>query len=137
MQLTFPICQAVENDAVLLYYSREGDTLEADPPATGVVNAAIDLFSVAIPLHTPKVQESTVEQIATFLSSQSLLRNPGRRASMIVNIAVALLRALRVAVKETDFRAGSLSNATDKIFQELLQVISIRPVDFPRPLIFI
>lgn len=100
--------------------------MAADPPTTGVVNAAIELFSVAIPLHAPKVQESTVEQIATFLSSQSLQRNPGRKAAMTVNIAVALLHALRVAVKETEFAAGSLSNSTDKILQELLQVSRIK-----------
>ena len=99
--------------------------MSADPPATGVVNAAIDLFSVAVPLHAPKVQESTVEEIATYLSSHTLQRNPGRRAAMAVNVAVALYHALKVAVKETDFDAGSISNATDKILQELLQVWSM------------
>lgn len=122
MQLTFPICQASEHDAVLLYCSRDGDALSAEPPATGVVNASIDLFSVAIPLHAPKVQESSVEQIATFLSSQTLQRNPGRKAAMVVNIAVALLHALKVAVKETSSVSGKLNTATDKILQELLQV---------------
>lgn len=121
-QLTFPICQASEHDSVLLYCSRDGDAPSADPPATGVVNASIDLFSVAIPLHTPKVQESSVEQIATFLSSPSLQRNPGRKAAMAVNVAVALLHALKVAVKETSSVAGKLNTATDKILQELLQV---------------
>lgn len=93
----------------------------ADPPSTGMVNAAIDLFSVAIPLHAPKVQESSIEQVATFLSSQSLQRNPGRRAAMIINIAVALLHALKAASKETE-SAGRLSPAIDKTMQELLQV---------------
>ena len=41
---------------------------------------------------------------------------------MTVNISVALLHALKVAVKETDFAAGKLSTSTDKILQELLQV---------------
>ena len=114
--------EAIEHDSVLLYYCREGDTMAADPPATGVVNAAIDLFSVAVPLHAPRVQESTVEELATYLSSHTLQRNPGRRAAMTVNVAVALYHALKVAVKETDFDAGGISNATDKILQELLQV---------------
>lgn len=95
-----------------------------DPPATGVIDAAIELFSVAIALHSPKIQESFVEQIATFLTSPGLQRNPGRKAALVVNIAVALLHALKVAVKETDFVAGKLSPATDKILQELLQVCS-------------
>ena len=107
---------------MLLYGLRDGESLSVDPPATGVVNSAIDLFSVAIALHSPKIQESSVEQIATFLTSPALQRNPGRKAALVVNISIALLHALKVAVKETDFAAGKLSNATDKILQELVQV---------------
>ena len=125
MQLTFPICQASEHDSLLLYSTREGDSSLADPHSTGVVNAAIELFSVAIPIHAPKVQESSVEQIATFLSSPGLQRNPGRKAAMVVNIAVALLHALKVSVKETGFTVGKLNPATDKVLQELVQVRTV------------
>jgi hypothetical protein len=89
---------------------------------TGVVNSAIDLFAVAIALHSSKIQESSFEQIASFLASPSLQRNPGRKAALAVNISVALLHALKVAVKETDFVAGKLSTSTDKTLQELVQV---------------
>lgn len=41
---------------------------------------------------------------------------------MVVNVAVALLQALKVAVKEAGSAAGRLNPATDKILQELLQV---------------
>lgn len=45
---------------------------------------------------------------------------------MTINIAVALLYTLRVAVKETDFPPGNLKNpGTEKIMQELLQVRKI------------
>lgn len=119
--LTFPICQASEHDALLLYNLRDGDRVAADPPTTGVVNSAIDLFSVALGLHSPKIQESSVEQIATFLASPNLQRNPGRKAALVINISVALLQTLKVAVKETSFVAGKLNTSTDKIMQELLQ----------------
>ncbi|KAJ5471134.1 hypothetical protein N7530_008491 [Penicillium desertorum] len=128
--LAFPISQASEHDAILLYSLRDGDKLAVDPPTTGVVNSAIDLFSVALALHSPKIQESSVEQIATFLSSPGLQRNPGRKAALVVNISVALLHTLKVAVKETDFVPGKLNPSTDKILQELLQkfVIDADPV---------
>ncbi|KAJ5139339.1 uncharacterized protein N7515_004187 [Penicillium bovifimosum] len=119
--LNFPICQASEHDAVLLYSLRDGDEPAVDPPTTGVVNSAIELFSVALALHSPKIQESSVEQIATFLTSPGLQRNPGRKAALVVNISVALLQTLKVAVKETSFVAGKLNTSTDKILQELLQ----------------
>ncbi|KAJ5600395.1 hypothetical protein N7450_001462 [Penicillium hetheringtonii] len=127
--LTFPICQASEHDSVLLYSSRAGDIC-VDPPTTGVVNSAIDLFSVALALYSPKVQESSVEQIATFLASQGLQRNPGRKAALGVNISVALLHALKVSVKETDFVAGKLNPSTDKPLQELIQkfVVDTDPI---------
>ncbi|KAI9375873.1 armadillo-type protein [Aspergillus egyptiacus] len=119
--LNFPIFQASEHDSVLLYSARQGDCLLADPHSTGAVNAAIELFSVAISLHAPKVQESSVEQIATYLSSSSLQRNPGRKAAMVVNIAVALLHALKVPIKDGGSSTGKLSPATEKVLQELIQ----------------
>ncbi|RLM01530.1 hypothetical protein CFD26_107778 [Aspergillus turcosus] len=129
--LTFPICQASEHDSLLLYSSTsERDSVLADPHATGVINAAIELFAVAIRLYAPKVQESTMEQIATFLSSQSLQRNPGRKAAMIVNIAVALLHALKVTAKDSGSASGRLNPVTEKVLQELLQkfVIDADPI---------
>lgn len=77
---------------------------------------------MAIALHAPKVQESSVEQIATYLSSTGLQRNPGRKAAMVVNISVALLHALKIAVRESGPTAGKLSPTTEKVLQELIQV---------------
>lgn len=114
----------MEHDSVLLYsvIDRDGGSY-SDPPDTEVVNAAIDLFAKALPLQSPKVQESSVEQIATLLSAQSLNRNPGRRSAMTVNIAVALLLTLKIAVKGTPSAPGSLRYpATEKVMQELIQV---------------
>ncbi|KAJ5669327.1 hypothetical protein N7462_010397 [Penicillium macrosclerotiorum] len=128
--LTFPVCQASEHDSVLLYSLRADDALSVDPPTTGVINSAIELFSAAVALHSPKMQESSVEQIATFLLSPSLQRNPGRKAALVVNISVALLHALKVAVKETKYVAAKLSPSTDKILQELIQkfVVDVDPI---------
>ncbi|KAL2815975.1 armadillo-type protein [Aspergillus granulosus] len=119
--LNFPICQASEHDSILLYSARQGEPFSADPHSTGVVNSAVELFSVALSLHAPKVQESSVEQIATYLSSTGLQRNPGRKAAMIVNISVALLHTLKVAVREGGSSTGKLSPTTEKVFQELIQ----------------
>jgi hypothetical protein len=96
----------------------------ADPPATELVNSAIELFALALPLQTSKVQESSVEQIATLLSSNSLQRNPGRKAAMTVNVTIALLHALRVANKEMGLLSlpVHIHVAAEKILQELVQV---------------
>ncbi|EEA26898.1 hypothetical protein TMatcc_004818 [Talaromyces marneffei ATCC 18224] len=126
--LNFPVCQASEHDSVFLYGSRDGfSTFCTDPPVTEAVNAAIELFAVALPLQTPKVQESSVEQIVTLLSSHSLQRNPGRKAAMTINIAIALLHTLKVAVRETIAPPGKLEAPTEKIIQELLQLFVLDP----------
>ena len=108
----------------MLLYSKQDSqpSFHTDPPAIEVVNTAIELFAVALPLQTPKVQESSVEQVATLLSSNTLQRNPGRKAAMSINIAIALLHTLKVAVKETPSLPGNLDLSTGKIMQELLQV---------------
>ena len=124
IQLITPILGAREHDSIRLYTgdSRDENDLP-DPPATEVVNSAIKLFAVALPLQAPKIQESMLEQVATFLSTSSLHRDPGRKAAMTVNIATALLVTLMVAVKETGSAAGDLrSPAVERAIQEMLRV---------------
>jgi len=100
-----------------------------DPPATEVVNAAISLFAIALPLQAPKIQEGILEQMATSLSTNSLQRDPARKSAMTVNIAVALLTTLKVAVRETSCDPGDLrSSAIEKLFQELLRVRCPSPI---------
>ena len=94
-----------------------------DPPATEVVNSAINLFAMALPLQNIKVQESMLEQLSTFLAAKSLQRDPGRKAAISVNIALALLGALKVTMSETLATPGDLkSPAVEKCLDELLRV---------------
>ena len=124
MQLANPISGAREHDSICLYVNRHsGDETLPDPPATEVVNAAVTLFATAFPLQSSKVQEGLLEQVATFLSSPSLQRDPGRRAAITVNSAVALLSALKVAVGETLADRGDVKSQTvEKAFEEILRV---------------
>ena len=104
-------------------YGRDGFEELPDPPATEVVNSAISLFAVALPLQEPRVQEGVLEQLATFVSASSLQRDPGRKAAVTANVAMALLAALKVGGNETLAAAGDLKHpAVEKILQELLQV---------------
>ncbi|KAL9133029.1 MAG: hypothetical protein Q9175_005793 [Cornicularia normoerica] len=122
-----PICGAQEHDSVYLYTCSE-DQVESlpDPPATEVVNSAIVLFATAFPLHSSKVQEGVLEQLATFLASMSLQRDPGRKAAVAVNTAMALLSALKVAVGETIAEHGDLKHPTvEKTIEEILRGLVI------------
>ncbi|KAM0507264.1 hypothetical protein ACHAP8_000891 [Fusarium lateritium] len=121
--LRSPICGSLEHDASVLYIgSTDHSSTTPDPPATEVINAAIQLFAFAFPLTPGKVQESILEQIRTFASAGTLIRDPGRKAAMNVNLAVAILSTMRVAVKETKSPSGDVSNqAVEALLQDIVR----------------
>ncbi|EFW98758.1 heat repeat protein [Grosmannia clavigera kw1407] len=124
--LLSPVCGAAEHDASLLYIGGSGgnggDVQLPDPPATEVVNLAIQLFAHVFPLTVAKVQESILEQLATFMSAGQLQRDPGRKAAIKVNVAVAVLLTLKVAVRETPAAAGTVTSAAvEKLLQDLVR----------------
>ncbi|KAL6246356.1 hypothetical protein RBB50_006592 [Rhinocladiella similis] len=121
LSIQSPSLAAIEHDPVLVI--RQGsDPHEAElsSPATSCVNLAIKLFAISLPLQSPRVQESTVEQLITAIS-QPLQREPGKKAAMQINSALAFLCALAVANKETPYLAGKLNvDAIGPVIVELL-----------------
>ena len=119
-----PICGAQEHDSICLYTSSDEKAENPpDPPATEVVNSAIVLFATAFPLQSSKVQEGVLAQLATFLTASSLQRDPGRKAAVAVNAAMALLSALKVTIGETIAERGDLKHPPiEKSIDEILRV---------------
>ncbi|ODA82855.1 hypothetical protein RJ55_01364 [Drechmeria coniospora] len=134
--LKSPVCGSLEYDASVLYVeSVEESSLNPDPPATEVVNNAIQLFAFAFPLAPAKVQESVLEQIRTFASAGSLQRDDGRKAAINVNVAAAILASMRVAVKETNSSPGSISNlAVERLLQDIVRDFVLDPDQYVRNL---
>ncbi|KAI1444902.1 ARM repeat-containing protein [Annulohypoxylon stygium] len=136
--LLSPICPSLEHDAAMLYVVEpdlDPSSNLPDPPATEVVNMAIQLFAFVFPLTPSKVQESVLEQIATFISAGSLQRDPGRKAAINVNVASALYLTLKVAVKETLSLPGNVTNlAVEKLLQEMTRGFVVDPDQYIRSL---
>lgn len=134
--LQSPVCGSIEHDALVLYLDGgDGRPTPPDPPATEVINSAIQLFAFAFPLTPAKVQESILEQIRTFASAGTLQRDPGRRAAIHVNMATAILATLRVAVKETQSPSGSVSNlAVERLLQDMVRDLVLDPDQYVRSL---
>lgn len=133
--LLSPVCPTLEHDASLLYIggSEDGTPALPDPPATEVVNMAIQLFAFVFPLTPPKVQESVLEQVTTFVAAGSLQRDPGRKAAINVNVGTALLSTLRVTTRETRCPPGNITNmAVEKLLQEMLRDIVLDPDQYVR-----
>lgn len=110
----------MEHDYVHLY--TESTDTAPDPLATGVVNDAIRLFAISLPLQASKVQEGILEQISSMLASISQ-QSPAKYVAVCINIATALYLALQVGSKETMYASGNLkTNEIEKAMQELLHV---------------
>ncbi|KAL1882023.1 hypothetical protein VTK73DRAFT_3005 [Phialemonium thermophilum] len=130
--LLSPVCPALEHDASILYVGDLEKSLP-DPPATEVVNMAIQLFAFVFALTPSKVQESILEQVTTFVAAGSQQRDAGRKAAIGVNVAVALLLTLKVAVKETQAPSGDITNlAVEKLLQEMLRDFVLDPDQYIR-----
>ncbi|KAI4592566.1 hypothetical protein KJ359_011017 [Pestalotiopsis sp. 9143b] len=134
--LRSPVCPSLEHDAAMLYVSdATGISALPHPPATEVINMAIKLFAFVFPLTPAKVQESILEQVATFMSAGVLQRDPGRKAAMNVNISTALLYSLKVASRETTSPPGDITNlAVEKLLQEVVRGFVLDPDQYIRSL---
>ncbi|OAA74621.1 HEAT repeat protein [Akanthomyces lecanii RCEF 1005] len=134
--LLSPICGSLEHDAATLYIgSLDLKEANPDPPATEVINMAIQLFAFAFPLTPGKVQESILEQIRTFGSSGSLQRDLARNAAISVNVATAILATMRVATRETKSPAGDVTNtAVEKLLQDIVRDFVIDQDQYVRSL---
>ncbi|KAI6785730.1 putative heat repeat protein [Emericellopsis cladophorae] len=133
--LRSPVCGSLEHDASVLYIGDYGAGLTPHPPATEVIDAAIQLFAFAFPLTPAKVQESILEQIRTFASAGPLQRDPGRKAAINVNTATAILSTMRVAMKETTSTSGSVENmAVERLLQDIVRDFVLDPDQYVRSL---
>jgi hypothetical protein len=124
VQLLSPIGAGREHDSLRLYqHSVKATDSVPEPPATQVVNYAIHLFSILLPLQAAKVQESVLEQLRAFHTDGSLQRDPARKMAISVNAVTAILGALKVAVRETVLAPGNLrSDPVEVLIKELLRV---------------
>lgn len=125
--LLSPVCGAREHDSVYIHIQGDNGYEELpDPPPTEVVNSAITLFAMALPLQDPRVQEGMLEQLMTFLFAKTLQRDPGRKAAVTVNVALALFGALKVAMSETKALPGEMKHpAVEKCMDDLLKTLIV------------
>jgi hypothetical protein len=124
-----PIIGSLENDTSQIY-SHAGEFAEMPlpvPPATALVDAAIDLFSQMVLDQPSKIQESTFAQIAASLGDTTLTRNLGRRAAITNNIAIALSKALS-STAPVGLKSLSRSERAVSLMLDVLHVTPRQPV---------
>ncbi|GEM12259.1 clathrin-coated vesicle protein [Rhodotorula toruloides] len=107
-QLRKPVLEAGEYDPLVLWSRLATDQanfeplLEAPPPAVGVVDASLELFSLYFSLQEPANQYALLQILHNNLRSFKLEKNPGRKQAILVNSVTAVLGALRLARRAID-----------------------------------
>lgn len=103
-----PVMGALEHDALTCsnVSTDVDEAAQVPPPATGVVDAAVEVFSWLLPSQSPECYTRILEQLATFTRSPKVERNPGRRMAILVNASVALVGVLRFSMASASKHAG-------------------------------
>jgi hypothetical protein len=126
-KLQSPIIGAWEYDSTTSYVSSDHpDSLDQPlPPATEVVNSAIGIFALAFPLQSPRIQDSVLEQINSFLTSPTVQKSTAQKAALSANVALALLITSKVLTGQVKGLEGKLQSANaEKNIQNILHVRS-------------
>ena len=96
---------------------------DAPPLATEVIDLAIYLFGLSMPMQAPQIQESILEQISSYMLHPFLQKAPARKAAITVNIAVSMLVSLRAAMKIVSAGGTAFAiSAVGKAIQNILHV---------------
>lgn len=127
-QLRISVLGAAEHDPLVLssrHHSQDVifDELPAPPPAaSGLVDAAIELFALYFPLQEPANQSALLQQIAINGRSSRLEKNPGRRMAIVANSITAVLGALRQLMRGASRRSvdAQVGNAMREVIKDAL-----------------
>ncbi|KAL0567040.1 hypothetical protein V5O48_014955 [Marasmius crinis-equi] len=100
-----PILGGCEHDPLSLCQIRDSSAeyqlTEPPPPATAVVDAAIELFAQLLPLQDLSSSTRTISQLLESVRSPKFDKNVGRKAAALVNASIALVFTLRNACAAT------------------------------------
>ncbi|KAF9162925.1 hypothetical protein DFQ26_003103 [Actinomortierella ambigua] len=102
-----PVLGAPEHDPMVVYttYALPSSISRYSlpkprPMATGVIDAAVELFAILYPLQSSSLQGSLMEALSKILKTHALDKNPGRKMAIHINTIVAMLGATKYAMAE-------------------------------------
>lgn len=113
-----PIMRAAEYDASNVYVQR---SRLPPPPATGVVDASIELLAALVPFQRRETQIFAIEALLSHTRTQRLDKNPGRRMAIRINACTAVLATLRIAQSGRRTPSGFNNDRLTTALRELLQ----------------
>ncbi|KAG0052721.1 hypothetical protein BGZ83_002190 [Gryganskiella cystojenkinii] len=103
-----PILGAPEHDPLVVYTTYALPSAisryslpKPRPIATGVIDAAIELFAILLPSQSSALQGSLMDDLSKMLKNSTLDKNPGRKMAIQVNAVVSILGATKYAMAES------------------------------------
>lgn len=145
---TQPILGSPANDAESLLISAPDDLKGATngktyslpqsaPPPTSLIDASLTLFVALLPLQTPKVQESVLDQIQSYAFTGGVANTVSRKQAIAVNSVVAIYETLQLVASSTSSTGhDTMKNprVLKSIFAVLKQTLNLNDVCL-RPII--
>ncbi|KAI5476389.1 Armadillo-type fold domain containing protein [Pseudohyphozyma bogoriensis] len=126
-QLRISILGAAEHDPLVLSERHHTDSSAFElpsppPPASGLVDAAIELFALYFPLQESNNQAALLQQISNNVRSSKMEKNPGRRMAVLANAITAVLGSLRVIMRTPGRKSidGPVGNVMRDVIKEAL-----------------
>ncbi|KAF9269100.1 clathrin-coated vesicle protein [Marasmius fiardii PR-910] len=124
-----PVLGGCEHDPLSLCQIRDSSTecqlSEPPPPATAVVDAAIELFAQLLPLQDLTSNSRTLMHLVESVRSPKFDKNVGRKAAALINASTALVLTLRNAcnaqpqVRET-FGSSQVTSLLSPFLKDIL-----------------
>ncbi|KAF9069763.1 clathrin-coated vesicle protein [Rhodocollybia butyracea] len=125
-----PVLAGCEHDPLSLCQidisKTEYQMIEPPPPATSVVDSAINLFADLLPLQDLASITRVITLLLESVRSPKLEKNVGRKAAVLVNAAIALVLTLRSATtshfreSRDTFGSSQITNLLSSFLKETL-----------------
>ncbi|KAL4065423.1 armadillo-type protein [Scleroderma yunnanense] len=127
-----PVLGACEHDTLSLCLTGLSGTdtpwLDPPPPPSAVVNAAIDLFARLLPAQDLTTTTRTVSQLTELVRSPRLDKNAGRKAAVLINATLAIVRSLRYATA-THYRQARETLGHAQVTTVLAALLKVALID--------
>jgi len=105
----------------------EYQLFESPPPATSVIDTAIELFARLLPLQELPSTAKYIQQVLELVRSPKLDKNVGRKSAVFVNVIVAFVLVLR-HVMTTQIKQAKETFGSPQVTTLLSPFLKARPI---------
>lgn len=117
------ILEVSEHDSSILSSASTNGIPTRPPVASGLINSAIELFSLYFPLQESPNQSALIQSLLNNYNSNRIDKNPGRRMAILANALVAVLGSLRIMMRPSSSKFNKPAAISPIVSSLLLSLI--------------